>query len=141
MPIEQTLAIIKPEIVKANMIGQVLAAIEKSNLKIVAAKMTHMGKVQASEFYDIHKGKPFFNNLVDFMSSGPVLVMVLEGDNAISYYREVMGATNPEEASPHSLRADFAESIDHNAVHGSDAPETAEREIAFFFEPEEIFSR
>lgn len=141
MPIEQTLAIVKPEIVKRNMIGQVLAAIEKSNLKVVAAKMIHMGKVQAGQFYEVHKGRPFYNNLVSFMSSGPVLVMVLEGENAISYYREVMGATNPEDAYPRTIRAEFGESIDHNAVHGSDAPETAQREIAFFFEPEEIFPR
>ncbi len=139
MAIEQTLAIVKPDAVKRMRIGKILAVMEDRGLKIIAAKMIHLGKVQAGEFYEIHKERPFYSELVEFMSSGPILVMVLEGDDAVSYYREVMGATNPELAAPHTIRADFAESISHNAVHGSDSLENAKREIAFFFGPEEIF--
>ncbi len=140
MTIEQTLSIIKPDAVKKNNIGAVLAEIEKSNLKIIAAKMLHMDKAQAGEFYDVHKDRPFYEGLVEFMSSGPILVMALEGENAISNYRDLMGATNPADAAPHTIRAKYADSIDHNAVHGSDSPETAKHEIEFFFELDEIFS-
>ncbi len=138
---EQTLSIIKPDAVKKNVIGQILARFEGKGLKVVAAKMLHLSKEQAEGFYAIHKERPFFNDLVSFMTSGPVLVQVLEGDNAISLNREIMGATNPKEAADGTIRKDFAESIDANAVHGSDAPETASVEINFFFKPEEISSR
>lgn len=137
---EQTLSIIKPDAVKKNNIGNILARLEKSGLKVVAAKMLQLSKSQAEEFYAIHRARPFYNDLVNFISSAPVLVSVLEGENAVAKNREVMGATNPKDAAPGTIRADFAESIDHNAVHGSDAPETARVEIAFFFKPEEIHS-
>jgi len=138
---EQTLSIIKPDSVEKNIIGKILSYLEKEGLSIVAAKMLHLSKEQAESFYDIHKEKPFFNELVEFITSGPVLVQVLEGADAIAKNRKIMGATDPKKADPGTIRADFAESIDRNAVHGSDAPETAKREIAFFFKPEEIFSR
>lgn len=140
MTVERTLSIIKPDAVAKNVIGQINARFEKAGLRIVAAKMIHLSNKQAQEFYAVHKERPFFNGLVGFMSSGPVMVQVLEGENAIAKNREVMGATNPKEAAAGTVRADFAESIDHNAVHGSDAPETAKQEIAFFFQPEEIVS-
>lgn len=138
MTAERTLSIIKPDAVAKNVIGQINARFEKAGLRIVAAKMMRLTKQQAEEFYGIHKERPFFNALVGFMISGPVMVQVLEGDNAIAINRQVMGATNPKDATPGTIRADFAASIDHNAVHGSDAPETAKTEVAFFFKPEEI---
>lgn len=141
MAVERTLSIVKPDAVARNIIGEIYKRFEEAELRIVAARMLHMTREQAESFYDIHRERPFFDNLCDFMSSGPVMVQVLEGDNAIAANREVMGATNPAEAAPGTIRADFAESIDANAVHGSDAPETAEREIAFFFREEEICPR
>jgi nucleoside-diphosphate kinase len=138
---EKTLSIIKPDAVRKNHIGDILARFEKAGLKIVAARMLHMTKEQAGQFYAVHKARPFYNDLVSFMSSGPVLVSVLEGENAIAKNREVMGATNPKDAAAGTIRKDFAASIDENAVHGSDAPETAKTEIAFFFKQEEINSR
>lgn len=138
---QQTLSIIKPDAVAKNVIGEINTRFEKADLKIVAARMLRLSQQQAEEFYGVHKARPFFNALVAFISSGPVLVQVLEGENAILKNRELMGATNPKEALPGTLRADFADSIDENAVHGSDAPETAAWEIAFFFKPEEIHTR
>lgn len=140
MATERTLSIIKPDAVAKNVIGQINARFEKAGLRIVAAKMMRLTKKQAEDFYAIHKERPFFNGLVSFMSSGPVMVQVLEGENAIAMNRQVMGATNPKDAEAGTVRADFADSIDHNAVHGSDAAETAKTEIAFFFKPEEIVS-
>ena len=141
MPKEQTLSIIKPDAVGTNHIGAILARFEKAGLKIVAAKMLHLSAEQAKAFYAVHAHRPFFLELVTFMIEGPVLVFVLEGENAIAKNRELMGATNPKEASPGTIRADFAKSIDRNAVHGSDSTETAKKEIAFFFKSQEIFSR
>ncbi len=140
MPIERTLSIIKPDAVAKNNIGEIVARFEKGGLRIAAAKMLHLSKSQAEQFYAVHKERPFFPALVNFMSSGPVLVQVLEGDNAIALNRQIMGATNPKDAAPGTIRADFADSIDHNAVHGSDASDTATQEIAFFFKPEEILT-
>lgn len=137
---EQTLSILKPDAIRKNIIGEVLARLEKVGLKIVAAKMLHLSKAQGEEFYAVHRARPFYRDLVSFISSGPVLVMVLEGENAIVKNREVMGATNPENAAPGTIRADFAESIDQNVVHGSDGPDTARIEIDFFFKQNEIFS-
>ena len=131
---QQTLSIIKPDAVAKNVIGQIYDRFEKAGLHIAAAKMMHLTTEQAGEFYGVHKDRPFFADLVKFMTSGPVMVQVLEGDNAIATNREVMGATNPADAAPGTVRADFADSIDANAVHGSDAPETAAVEIAFFFD-------
>ncbi len=133
MAFERTLSIIKPDAVAKNVIGEIYNRFEKAGLRIVAAKMLHLSREQAGAFYEVHKERPFYNDLVDFMTSGPVVVQTLEGENAISKNREVMGATNPKEAAPGTIRSDFASSIDENAVHGSDAPETAVREIAFFF--------
>ena len=133
MAIERTLSIIKPDAVAKNVIGQILSRFESGGLKIVAARMTHLTADQAGEFYAVHKGRPFYEDLVSYMSSGPVMIQVLEGEDAIARNRELMGATNPAEAAPGTIRADFAESIEANAVHGSDAPETARTEIAFFF--------
>lgn len=141
MAIERTFSIIKPDAVAKNAIGAIYARFEAANLKIVASKMIHMSKEQAEGFYAEHKERPFFAALVEFMTSGPVTVQVLEGENAIVKNREIMGATNPAEAAAGTLRHDFAESIDANAVHGSDAPASAAREIAYFFEESEIFSR
>jgi len=138
MPVEKTLSIIKPDAVAKRLIGEINRRFEKAGLRIVASKMTHLSKEQAEGFYAVHKARPFFNSLVSFMSSGPVLIQVLEGENAISINRQIMGATNPKEATPGTIRADFADSIDHNAVHGSDAAETAREEIAYFFKPQEI---
>lgn len=138
---EQTLSIIKPDAVSKNLIGEILARFEKAGLKVAAARMVHMTQEQGKEFYAVHSERPFYNDLVNFISSGPVLVSVLEGEGAIAKNREIMGATNPKEAAPGTIRADFAESIDHNAVHGSDAPETARVEIDFFFKSNEINSR
>lgn len=139
--IQRTLSIIKPDAVAKNIIGEINRRFEQNGLKIVAAKMMKLTKDQAEKFYAIHSERPFFGGLVGFISSGPVLVQVLEGENAILQNRTIMGATNPKDAAPGTIRADFADSIDENSVHGSDAPETAAWEIAFFFKPEEIFSR
>lgn len=133
MSIEKTLSIIKPDAVSKNLIGTIIARFEQKGLHIVAAKMMHLTNAQAKQFYAVHKEKPFFENLVKFMSSGPIFVQVLEGENAIAMNRKIMGATNPKEAEAGTIRADFAESIDHNAVHGSDGIETAQEEISFFF--------
>ncbi|MEK6748060.1 MAG: nucleoside-diphosphate kinase [Pseudomonadota bacterium] len=141
MALERTISIIKPDGVAKNVIGEIYARFEKAGLRIVAAKMMHLSKGQAEEFYGVHKARPFFNDLVKFMTSGPVMVQVLEGENAVAENRDVMGATNPKEAKPGTIRADFAKSIDENAVHGSDALETARNEIAFFFKDSEICPR
>ena len=141
MPNERTLSIIKPDAVGNNVIGKILQRFEDNNLKIVASKMMHLSKEKAEGFYAIHKDKPFFEKLVNFMISGPVIVQVLEGDNAISKNREIMGATNPDEAKYGTIRKDFARSIDENAVHGSDAVETANIEIKYFFDDSEICER
>ncbi|MFC2049536.1 nucleoside-diphosphate kinase [Chlamydiota bacterium] len=137
---EQTLSILKPDSVRKNQIGQILARFEKAGLKIIAAKMIHMSKAQGEEFYAVHSARPFYKDLVTFISSAPVLVLVLEGENAILKNRELMGATNPANAAPGTIRADFAESLDQNSVHGSDGPETAKVEINLFFKPQEVFS-
>lgn len=141
MAIERTLSIIKPDAVAKNVIGAIEARFEKAGLRVVAAKMLHLTKQQAEQFYAIHRERPFFKNLVSFMCSGPVLVQVLEGENAIAKNREIMGATDPRKAAPGTIRADFSDSIDENSVHGSDSPETAKEEVVFFFKPNEIFSR
>ncbi|WP_243042929.1 nucleoside-diphosphate kinase [Dyella sedimenti] len=141
MALERTLSIIKPDAVAKNVIGEIYARFEKAGLKIVAAKLKQLSRKEAEGFYAVHKERPFFNALVEFMISGPVMIQVLEGDNAILKNRELMGATNPKDAAPGTIRADFADSIDANAVHGSDAAETAAVEIAYFFATTEIFSR
>lgn len=141
MAIERTLSIVKPDAVAKNVIGEIYSRFEKAGLNIVAAKMLHLSREQAEGFYAEHRERPFFKDLVDFMTSGPVTVQVLEGENAIATNRELMGATNPKEATAGTIRADFAESIDANAVHGSDSPASAEREVAYFFNAEEICSR
>ncbi len=141
MSIERTFSIVKPDAVGKNHIGDIYARFEKAGLKIIASKMLHLSREQAEGFYAVHKERPFFNDLVSFMISGPVMVQVLEGEGAILKNREVMGATNPKEADAGTIRADFADSIDENAVHGSDAPETAAEEIAFFFSDDEICPR
>jgi nucleoside-diphosphate kinase len=141
MSSEQTLSIIKPDAVAANHVGDILARFEKANLKVVAAKMMHLTPEQAKGFYAVHAHRPFFQELVSFMISGPVLVSVLQGDDAVMKNRKLMGATNPKEAEAGTIRADFAKSIDKNAVHGSDSLENAKTEIAFFFKPQEIFTR
>jgi nucleoside-diphosphate kinase len=133
MAIEQTFSIIKPDAVAKNIIGEIYSRFEKGGLRIVAARMLHLTREQAEGFYAVHKERPFYHDLVEFMTSGPVMVQVLEGENAIMKHRELMGATNPQEADPGTIRADFAETVDENAVHGSDAPETATDEIAYFF--------
>jgi nucleoside-diphosphate kinase len=138
---EQTLSIIKPDAVAANHIGEILTRYEKASLKIVAAKMLHLSSEQAQAFYAVHKHRPFFQELVSFMITGPVLVLVLEGEEAIAKNRTLMGATNPKDAAPGTIRADFAKSIEKNAVHGSDSAETSKTEVAFFFKPSDIFSR
>ncbi len=138
---EQTLSILKPDAVAANNIGKIIALFEAADLKIIAAKMKHLTKEEAQAFYAIHSHRPFFQDLVSFMISGPVLILVLEGNNAIMKNRDLMGATNPKEAKAGTIRAEFAESIDKNAVHGSDSAETAQTEIPFFFKPQELFSR
>lgn len=138
---ERTLSIIKPDAVGKNAIGAIINRFEAAGLKVVAAKMKHLSSVEAGRFYEVHRERPFFNDLVQFMTSGPVLVQVLEGEDAIAKNREIMGATNPKDAAPGTIRADFAESIDANAVHGSDGPDTAKAEINFFFDDNEIFSR
>jgi len=141
MAIERTFSIVKPDAVAKNVIGEIYSRFEKSGLKIVAAKMLHLSREQAEGFYAVHKERPFFNELVEFMISGPVMVQVLEGENAIAINRAVMGATNPKQAEPGTIRADFADTIDENAVHGSDGPDTAKTEIAYFFKENEICER
>ncbi|ODC02328.1 nucleoside-diphosphate kinase [Terasakiispira papahanaumokuakeensis] len=141
MAVERTLSIIKPDAVAKNVIGEIIARFEKANLQVVAAKMLHLSREQAEGFYAEHKERPFFGELVGFMTSGPVVVQVLEGENAISQNRDLMGATNPKEAAAGTIRADFANSIDANAVHGSDSPAAAEREVAYFFSDDEICPR
>ena len=133
MAIERTLSIIKPDAVKKNVIGQIYSRFEAAGLKVIAARMTRLSAQEAGQFYAVHKDRPFFKDLVEFMTSGPVMIQALEGENAIAKNRELMGATDPKKAEPGTIRADFAESIDANAVHGSDAPETAAVEVAFFF--------
>ena len=139
MTIQRTLSIIKPDATSKNIIGKIIDRFEESGLKIIAGKLIHMDKEKAAGFYAEHDGKPFFPNLVEYMTSAPVFVQVLEGDNAVSKNRELMGATNPNDADPGTIRADFAETIDANAVHGSDSAESATREIAYFFDANEIF--
>ncbi|MPS33009.1 MULTISPECIES: nucleoside-diphosphate kinase [Salinivibrio] len=141
MTIERTFSIVKPDAVERNLIGTLYQRIESAGLRIVAAKMLHLSKEQAEGFYAEHQGKPFFESLVGFMTSGPIMVQVLEGESAISRYRELMGKTNPEEAACGTLRADYAESMQYNSVHGSDSPASAEREIAYFFTADEIHPR
>jgi nucleoside-diphosphate kinase len=141
MAAERTLSIIKPDAVKKNAIGQILARFEGAGLRIVAARMMHLSRAEAEGFYAVHRSRPFFGDLVEFMTSGPVLVQVLEGADAIAKNRELMGATDPKKAAKGTIRADFAESIDANAVHGSDGADTARVEIGYFFPACEVFSR
>ncbi|MGR9091513.1 MAG: nucleoside-diphosphate kinase [Gammaproteobacteria bacterium] len=141
MAIERTLSIVKPSAVAANHIGAILAKLEQAGLQIVAAKMVHLSRAEAEEFYGVHRERPFFDELVDFMISGPIMVQALEGDNAIKVNRDVMGATNPADAAAGTIRAEFGKDISENAVHGSDAPETAANEIRFFFADDAICPR
>lgn len=141
MAVERTLSIIKPDAVAKNVIGQIIARFEAAGLRIIAARMMHLSRAQAEGFYAVHRERPFFKDLVEFMTSGPVVVQVLEGENAIARNRELMGATDPKKADKGTIRADFAQSIDANAVHGSDGPDTARSEVAYFFASCEIFSR
>lgn len=140
MAIERTLSIVKPDAVAKNVIGQIYSRFENNGLKIIAAKMKHLSKAEAEGFYAVHKERPFFGDLVNFMISGPVMVQVLEGEGAVAKNRELMGATNPKEAASGTIRADFADSIDANAVHGSDSLENAAKEIAYFFAADELCS-
>jgi nucleoside-diphosphate kinase len=141
MSSELTLSIIKPDAVAKSVIGQIYTRFEQAGLDVVAAKMARLSRAQAEGFYAVHKERPFFNDLVSFMISGPVMIQVLKGQNAIMKHRDIMGATNPKDAAPGTIRADFADSIDANAVHGSDSAETAKQEIAYFFEPHELCER
>ena len=141
MAIERTLSIIKPDAVAKNVIGQIYARFEAAGLKVVAAKLVHLSRSEAEAFYGVHKERPFFKDLVDFMISGPVMIQALEGENAVLKHRDLMGATDPKKAATGTIRADFAESIDANAVHGSDAVETAQIEIGFFFPGMNIYVR
>ncbi len=141
MAIERTLSIIKPDAVRKNVIGEIISRFEKAGLAVAALKMVHLSREQAEGFYAVHKDKPFFGELVEYMTSGPVVVQVLEGEDAIARNRELMGATDPRQAAPGTIRADFGTSIEANAVHGSDGPETAAWEIAYFFKENEIFPR
>jgi nucleoside-diphosphate kinase len=141
MAVQRTFSIIKPDAVAKNAIGQILSRFEAAGLKVIAARMMHLSRAQAEGFYAVHRERPFFKDLVEFMISGPVLVQVLQGENAIAKNRDLMGATDPKKAAKGTIRADFADSIDANAVHGSDAPETARDEIAFFFPGYEVFPR
>ena len=141
MALERTLSIVKPDGVARNLIGDVYHRFEKAGLRIVAARMLHLSTAQAQAFYEVHKERPFYNDLVRYMSSGPVIAQVLEGENAIARHREIMGATDPKKAAPGTIRADLAKSIEANVVHGSDAPETAAQEIAFFFSGTELCPR
>ena len=138
MTVERTLSIIKPDAVAKNVIGEIYSRFEKAGLKVVAARMAHLSAEEAGGFYEVHKERPFYQDLVAFMTSGPVMIQVLEGENAIAMNRELMGATNPAEAAPGAIRADFAQSIDANAVHGSDGPDTARTEIVYFFGEEAL---
>ncbi len=141
MSIERTLSIIKPDAVAKNVIGQIYARFEAAGLKVIAARMTRLSRADAEAFYAVHKERPFFNDLVSFMISGPVMIQALEGENAVLKNRDLMGATDPKKAAPGSIRADFADSIDANAVHGSDAAETAAVELAFFFPAMNVYTR
>ena len=141
MAIERTLSIIKPDAVAKNVIGKIVSRFEAAGLKIVAAKLVHLSRAEAEQFYAVHKERPFFKALVEFMISGPVFVQVLDGEDAIAKNRDLMGATDPKEAAAGTIRADFADSIDANAVHGSDAPETAKSEVAFFFAGLNVYTR
>ncbi len=141
MALERTLSIIKPDAVAKNVIGQIYARFETAGLKIVAARMAHLSRGEAEAFYGVHKDRPFFNDLVKFMTSGPVMIQALQGENAIAKHRDLMGATDPKKAEKGTIRADFADSIDANAVHGSDAAETAGVEIAFFFPGMNVYPR
>ncbi|HSC95124.1 MAG TPA: nucleoside-diphosphate kinase [Burkholderiales bacterium] len=141
MAVERTLSIIKPDAVANNVIGRISARFEEAGLKIVAARMTRLTRTEAEGFYAVHKDRPFFGELVDYMTSGPVMIQVLEGDDAVQKNRDLMGATDPRKAAKGTIRADFAQSIDANAVHGSDSPQTAATEIAFFFPKQQIYSR
>jgi nucleoside-diphosphate kinase len=141
MAIERTLSIIKPDAVAKNIIGEIYSRFEKNGLRIIAARMMHLTRAQAEGFYAVHRERPFYGPLVEFMTSGPVVVQVLEGENAIGMNRELMGATNPKDAAPGTIRADFATTVDENAVHGSDGPDTAKQEIAFFFEEADLCPR
>jgi nucleoside-diphosphate kinase len=141
MAVERTLSIIKPDAVAKDIIGEIYRRFEQSGLRIVAARMAQLSREEAQAFYAVHKERPFYNDLVKFMTSGPVMIQVLEGENAVARHRDIMGATNPNNAAPGTIRADFADSVEENAVHGSDAPETAKQEIAFFFEPSDICAR
>jgi nucleoside-diphosphate kinase len=141
MAIERTLSIIKPDAVAKNVIGKIYQRFEDAGLKVIAARMAHLSRGEAEAFYAVHKARPFFKDLVDFMVSGPVMIQVLEGDNAIAKNRDLMGATDPKKAAPGTIRADFAESIDANAVHGSDGPDTAKAEVAFFFAGMNVYGK
>ncbi len=141
MAIEKTLSIIKPDAVAKNVIGEIYSRFEKAGLKVVASRMAHLSRAEAEGFYAVHKARPFFNDLVSFMISGPVMIQVLEGEGAIQKNRDLMGATDPKKAAAGTIRADFADSIDANAVHGSDAPETAAVEIAYYFPALNVYSR
>ena len=141
MAVERTLSIIKPDAVQKNVIGKILARFEEAGLKVVAVRMMHLSRTEAEGFYAVHRERPFFKDLVDFMVSGPVVVQVLEGDSAVAKNRDLMGATDPKKAARGTIRADFAQSIDANAVHGSDAPETAQFEIAYFFPAYQVYGR
>lgn len=141
MAVERTLSIIKPDAVAKNLIGEIYRRFEKAGLRIIAARMLHLTRDQAEGFYAVHKERPFFNDLVKFMTSGPVMVQVLEGEDAVAKHRDLMGATNPKDAVAGTIRADFAQTVDENAVHGSDGPDTARTEIEFFFQPDEICPR
>ena len=138
---ERTLSIIKPDAVAKNVIGKIYSRFEDAGFKIVAAKMLHLDEVSAGGFYAVHKDRPFFKDLISFMTSGPVIVQVLEGENAVAKHREIMGATNPQEAAPGTIRADFAETLDENAVHGSDSQENAVIEITYFFDEDGVCER
>ncbi len=141
MAVERTLSIIKPDAVAKNVIGQIYSRFENAGLKVVAARMAHLSQAQAEGFYAVHRERPFFKDLVSFMISGPVMIQVLEGEGAIGKNRELMGATDPKKAAPGTIRADFADSIDANAVHGSDGPDTARQEIGYFFPSLDVFNR
>ncbi|MDO9114417.1 MAG: nucleoside-diphosphate kinase [Polaromonas sp.] len=141
MAVERTLSIIKPDAVAKNVIGKIYSRFESNGLKIAASKMKHLSRAEAEGFYAVHRERPFFKDLVDFMISGPVMIQVLEGENAIAMNRELMGATDPKKAEKGTIRADFAESIDANAVHGSDGPDTAKAEICYFFPAMEVYAR
>jgi nucleoside-diphosphate kinase len=141
MAVERTFSIIKPDAVAKNVIGEIVSRFEKAGLRVIASRMVRLSQTEAGGFYAEHEGRPFYKDLVQYMTSGPVVVQVLEGANAVAKNRELMGATNPKDAAPGTIRADFAESIDANAVHGSDSPTSAAREIAYFFTPEQLCAR